>query len=174
MRTVQYYIAASLNGFVTQAQGAVDRFVYEGDFVREYLDFTKQVSAVLMGRKTYEFGLTFGVKNPYPHLRQYVFSRSLRESPDPAVTLVSEDAAAFVAALKQSEGGPIWLCGAGSLAGALLRAGLIDELLVKLNPRLFGGGVPLFDAPFPVQSLRLLRCAPDPTGVVLLHYAIER
>ncbi|MBW4601181.1 MAG: hypothetical protein KME29_16795 [Calothrix sp. FI2-JRJ7] len=35
-----------------------------------------------MGRKTYEVGLKDGISNPYPQMRQYVFSHTLKETPD--------------------------------------------------------------------------------------------
>jgi dihydrofolate reductase len=49
-----------------------------------------------MGRRTYEFGLELGVTNPYPAMRQYVISRSMAASPDPAVELIREGPAALV------------------------------------------------------------------------------
>lgn len=42
----------------------------------------KCFDVVLMGRKTYEIGLKDGISNPYPQMRQYVFSHTLKESPD--------------------------------------------------------------------------------------------
>ena len=49
---------------------------------------------VLMGRKTYEVGLREGKTNPYPTMRQFVFSHTMKENPDDNVTLVSEEAVA--------------------------------------------------------------------------------
>ncbi|MBN8564978.1 MAG: hypothetical protein J0L70_31185 [Leptolyngbya sp. UWPOB_LEPTO1] len=62
-----------------------------------------------MGRRTYEVGLKEGITSPYPHLKQYVVSRSLKESPDPAVELVSSDEIALIQMLKQHSGKDIWL-----------------------------------------------------------------
>jgi dihydrofolate reductase len=71
-------------------------------------DENRWFDTVLMGRKTYEVGLKDGFTNPYAHLRQYVFSRTMETSPDAAVTLVREDAIAQVKALKAEDGKDIW------------------------------------------------------------------
>ncbi len=57
---------------------------------------------VLMGWNTYAVGLPTGVDNPYPHLRQHVFTR--REVTVPAGITVSADAPATVRALTEREG----------------------------------------------------------------------
>ncbi|WP_322741021.1 dihydrofolate reductase family protein [Streptomyces hygroscopicus] len=74
--------------------------------------------------------------------RHYVFSRSLRESLDAGVEVVSTDPAAKVRELKTQEGKGIWLVGGGELAGALYPE--IDELVLKVNPVTVGVGIPLF------------------------------
>jgi dihydrofolate reductase len=89
-------------------------------------------------RGLYGIGLT----SPYPQLKQYVFSRTLRETPHPAVELVADDAVARVRALKEEAGKHVWLCGGGALAYALF--GEIDELILKVDPAIIGSGVPLF------------------------------
>jgi hypothetical protein len=44
----------------------VQGFLFEGDHSTDYQEsLMNDYSAVLMGRKTYEFGLQFGVKSPY-------------------------------------------------------------------------------------------------------------
>jgi dihydrofolate reductase len=49
---------------------------------------------------------------------------------------VSTDPLSRVRALKQDTGRGIWLCGGAELAAAILPA--IDELMLKVNPVLFG------------------------------------
>lgn len=69
----------------------------------------------------------------------------------------------------------------GGLNGALLRAGLIDELHVKLAPALIGGlgtpsvmdGTPLAVGEAPTR-LQLLSAQTDSAGTVRLHYAVAR
>ncbi|OKH53765.1 hypothetical protein NIES2101_09950 [Calothrix sp. HK-06] len=61
-----------------------------------------------MGRKTYEVGLKDGISNPYPQMRQYVFSHTLKESPDNNVELVSDNAVDVVKELKQQPGKNFW------------------------------------------------------------------
>jgi len=107
---------------------------------------------VLEGRATYEVGLAAGLTDAYPHLRHLVFSTTLRESPDPAVELVSTDALERVRALKAEDGLDIWLLGGGKLASALLPE--IDRLILKQNPAVIGAGVPMFDGPFQPHLFR--------------------
>jgi dihydrofolate reductase len=172
MRRVQYYVATTLDGYIAHQDGTVDGFIGEGELLDDYLSYQKQVDAVLMGRKTYEFGLQYGVTNPYPHLKQYVISKSLQQSPDPNVELVS-DGIALVKRLKSEPGRDLWLCGAGEFAASLCREELIDELIIKLNPVLFGSGISMIVGEHPMLRLELLGCKPYQSGVVLLTYRIK-
>ena len=132
----------------------------------------QRFDAVLMGRKTYEVGLREGVTNPYPTLDQYLFSRTLAESPDMAVTLVSEDAADMVASLKAQEGKAIWLCGGGDLATSLFEASLVDEFIIKLSPIVFGRGIPLLQRSLRSEPLQFMGNRHYRSGHVLLEYRV--
>lgn len=67
----------------------------------------------------------------------------------------------------------------GGLNGALLRAGLIDELYLSISPALVGGadtpsvldGPPLEVGASPTP-LRLLSCRVDAGGILFLHYEV--
>ena len=173
-RLLKYVVASTLDGRIAQRDGSFDFFAAAGDaHAPDYLASLREFGSVLMGRKTYEVGLRMGVTDPYPFLDSYVFSSSLEASPNERVHLVREDPAAWVHAFKQRPGGgDIYLCGGATLAGALLKAGLIDEMVVKLNPLLIGDGMPLFDsvpAPF---LLELSKSKTYPNGVVLLTYRV--
>ena len=128
---------------------------------------------VLMGRKTYEVGLREGVACPYPTLEQYVFSRSMRSSPDRSVQVVSNDAITTIEAMKRRTGRAIWLCGGCELATTLLKAGLIDRLILKLNPVLFGSGIPIFHDSIDVTGVALEEHHSFDSGHMILNYRLE-
>jgi len=165
MRKLAYYVATTVDGFIAHEDGSLDGFLMEGDHAKDFLESLQSFDTVLMGRATYDLGRRFGVTNPYPTMKQYVFSRTLHESPDPAVKLVSENVPGVVRELKTQLGKDIWLCGGANLASALFAEGLIDEVIVKTNPVLFGTGKPLFSGGYyansvgvgPTQDLRQRR-----------------
>ena len=173
MRALKYYVACTADRFIAHADGSFDGFLQEGEHVADFLESYKWFDTVLMGRKTYEVGLREGKTNPYPMLRSYVFSRSMKASPDPNVTLVSENAAGVVRSLRAEAGNDIWLCGGADLAATLCREGLIDELVLKVNPVLFGSGIPLFAGEIQQSALELLDSKVYGNGVVLLRYRIR-
>jgi dihydrofolate reductase len=177
MRELKYYVACTIDGFICREDGSIDCFMREGlkegEHVTDYLDSFKRFDVVLMGRKTYEVGLKAGVTNPYPTMTSYVFSRTLKESPDKRVTLIRENAVEVVRELKNKPGKDIYLCGGGDLAATLLSEGLIDEIILKLNPLLLGSGIPLFSRNIHLTELELTRSKVYGNGVVLLHYLVK-
>ena len=143
MRRLMYQVACSADGFIAHRDGSLDGFP-DGDHVADFLRTYDWFDTVLMGRKTYEVALREGVTNPYPQMRQYLFSRTMQQTPDENVHLISDDAQQLVTRLKQEDGRAIWLCGGTELAGTMFCAGLIDEVILKVNPLLLGTGIPQF------------------------------
>ena len=186
MRKLKYYIACTVDGFIAREDGSFDCFPMEGEHFADLFDRfpetipahlqealgiragNKQFDAVLMGRKTYEAGLSVGLTNPYPSLKQYVFSRSMQASPDENVQLVSDNPVGLVQELKKETGKDIWLCGGGDLAATLFRE--IDEMIVKLNPVVIGAGIPLFSRAIELTNLELVDRKIYSNGFMLLHY----
>jgi dihydrofolate reductase len=171
MRLLKYYVATTVDGFIGHEDGSFDGWLFEGQHVTDYLESLNEFDTALMGRHTYEVGLRQGVTNPYPKLKSYVFSSTMTTSPDENVTLVSSDATDFVADLKEEAGGDIYLCGGKLLASALLP--LIDEVIVKVNPVLFGSGIPMFTAFGRHVDLKLTKSKVYDNGVVFLHYRVK-
>lgn len=166
MRKLVYYVAVSLDGYIAGPAGQYDFYPVDAEMMAainaQYPEFvpsflrsqqgmspdepSKRFDTVLMGRGTYEPGLSAGVTSPYAHLKQYVVSTTLGGVDDPAVTIVESDPVELVRRLKGEPGGDIWLCGGGKLAGALL--GEIDELIIKSYPVVAGDGIPAFSGAF--------------------------
>ena len=188
MRELTYYVAASLDGRIAAPDGAFGAFLTTGDHMemieREWRDTLpapvledlglsadgSRFDAVVMGWRTYEAGLPYGVVDPYPHLDQVVFSRSHGQEEVPgSVRIVSDDPVAEVQRLKKEDGAGVWLCGGGLLAAALVDE--IDRMVIKVNPVVLGDGVPLFAGRYDPQAFELVESTPYVSGVVVNAYA---
>lgn len=189
MRELVYYIAATLDGFIARTDGSFDDFPWDDDFIGALMETypetlpapmrpgatreeNKRFDTVLMGRRTYEVGSAQGLTSPYPTLDQYLVSGSMTESPDPAVTLVSTDVIAAVADLKSQGGEAIWICGGSELATHLLLAGLIDRVILKVAPVLFGTGIPLFRGEVSGHTLRVESRREFTSGYTITEYLV--
>jgi dihydrofolate reductase len=175
MRKLSYYVATTVDGYIGHEDGSVGGFLESGQHIPDYLESLKEwFDVVLLGRKTYEFGFQYGVTNPYPWLKQYVFSRTMKESPDSNVELVSENIIELVERLKSEPGKGIYLCGGTDLATRLFAEDLIDEVILKVNPVLFGSGLPLFSGIGTNIELELTSSKIYDNGVLLLHYQVKK
>jgi dihydrofolate reductase len=175
-RTVVYFVACSLDGFIADAEGGVGWLepFQAGDTDYGYADFLAEVGDVVMGRRTYERLLGFGVRYPYADKAGWVLSsdRTL-ERADESVTVTDEPAEGLVARLKYSDAeGSVWLVGGGALAGSLFDAGLIDEMRVFVMPSTLGEGIRMLGRPRGSRRLELVRVHEWTGGVVELRYVV--
>lgn len=164
MRELVYYVAVTLDGFITGPDGGdpsgSEFFPVTDDLLRFIVENHPETlpgparaalgvdgagrafDTVVEGRGSYEIGLAAGTTNAYPHLRHLVFSTSMTVSPDPGVELVADGALDRIRELKAEAGQDIWLVGGGTLAASLLPE--IDRLVLKVNPSIVGDGIRLF------------------------------
>ncbi|SIN41209.1 Dihydrofolate reductase [Micromonospora cremea] len=193
MRKLVYFVAATVDGFIAGPDGADPTgpggfWPIPDDYLRHLISRYPETlpgparqafgidaegsrfDTVLEGRHSYDLGLKAGVTDAYPHLRHLVFSRTLGESPDPAVEVRSGDPITTVRELKRYDGKDIWVIGGGALAGALYPE--IDELVVKLAPLTIGAGIPLFgrDAVFAPRTWQLTDHTVLDSGALFLTY----
>ena len=176
MRKIVYYIASSIDGFITGANEDVSRFIYEGPGVEKYKKDLQEFDTVIMGRKTYEFAYQFGLvpgQPAYPHMKHYIFSSSLSfDNPADNVQAVKPDIE-FIKKLKEEQGSDIYLCGGGQFAGWLLDHKLIDVIKIKLNPLVLGEGTPLFGKLNNAYQLSLMESERFDDGLQILSYRPE-
>jgi dihydrofolate reductase len=194
LRKLTYYIACSLDGFIGDPGGdasSMYSFV-DGEFL-EYLRTeypetlpthgrralgidhleNRRFDTIIQGRASYELALKEGITSPYAHLREYVASRTLGESPDPHVEIVADDLVGKVRELKAEEGEfGIYLCGGSRLAGELLDE--IDELVIKTYPIVLGTGMPMFGSGFAVTRFGLDGVRTFNNGVIVRTYGRKR
>ena len=83
-----------------------------------------------------------------------------------------DDATERLAELRATTDGDIGVGGA-NLATQLLRAGLLDELMLFTHPVILGRGRPLFDGDGPPVELDLIEQATFDDGVTLHRYSVR-
>lgn len=186
MRKVKYLVANTLDGFIARPDGSVDWLIMDGtDYGMG--DFFKSIDAVLLGRKTYEFALRHSSKSEVKDkskgvegdtssdsgMKNYVFSRTMKNAPDNGAIIVSENAGKFVRNLKSKAGKDIWLMGGGELARSLLRENVVDEIGLNIHPILLGAGLPLFHEVGKQINLELTDCKPHKNGCVQVTYLVK-
>lgn len=147
MRTVTLYIATSLDGFIAGPGGSLD-FLESAQSAGEdygYAAFTDSIDTVVVGRKTYASVLDMGV--PYPHSgkRVYVYSKQLAATAD-HTEVHPGSPVDHVRDLKCLPGKGIYCEGGADIAQQLLRAELIDRIVLSTIPVHLHAGVELFPA----------------------------
>ncbi len=187
MRKVIVSNIMSLDGFVSGPNGELDWFVYSG-FVKgtEFGEYARSlisdVSAILMGRLTYEEFSSYWptAKDDDPvitermnDLPKFVFSHSLEKvawGDWGTARLVREDAVTAVDRMKQGPGGDMVIYGSATLVSALMKAGLIDEYQLIVHPIVLGKGRPEFKDLNERYTLTLVDVKQFKSGAVKLVY----
>ena len=171
MRRVRYGVGMSLDGFIADSDDGTSWMT--GDPAYDSKPFFASIDTVLVGRRSYEVMLRYGARS-YPGLRTYVFSRTLKATDYPEVTMVADDGAAVVKELRAGDGRDIWLSGGGELFRSLLAADVVDTVEVGVSPILLGQGrsfLPSLDRP---RKLRLSQEQAFPSGLLVLYYEVVR
>ncbi|MEP6819683.1 MAG: dihydrofolate reductase family protein [bacterium] len=175
MRKVTFGGANSLDNYFARKDDSVDWLMWSNEAATVMKDFWKTIDTVVMGRKTYEVALRMGAGggNPYPGVKSYVFSRTIKAKPGSGVEIISEEAAEFVRKLKSQEGKDICVMGGGLLAKSLFEADLIDEIGFNIHPVLLGSGIPLFHEMNHQIDLELIDCKPFKNGTLMVSYRVK-
>jgi len=142
------YVATSLDGYVSDKEGSIAWLESipnpdHNDF--GWKDFIKRIDALVMGRKTFETVLGFGVKWPYPK-KVFVLSHNKDIVPKKLkdkVILIQGTPKEIVTDLNAKGYKNLYIDGA-SVIQEFLKEDLIDEIIINKIPILLGGGTSLF------------------------------
>lgn len=169
MPNIIYYVAASLDGYIADADGCVDWLPQDESNDYGYTGFYGGVDALVMGRRTYDQILEFG-EWPYAGKPTYVFTSHAPTQNPYGVEFVHTDASEMVQSMGAQHPGTIWLVGGANLAEQFRAAGLIDKYVVHVMPVILGRGISLFGGDAPPTRLELVDSNSHDDGVVMLHY----
>jgi dihydrofolate reductase len=190
----QYYCAASLDGYIAEADDSLAWLLdYEGSFEGDgvepgpmgeggsYERFYEGVGALISGATTYEFVIDhLAEDSDWPYKGKPCWVLSSRDLPVPegkdvdvriANARVTDLYDQMITAAGERN---LWIVGGGNVASQFADEGLLDELLVTVVPVVLGAGKPLFDHRLPGGPMQLMGTRSFETGMVELRYEIKR
>ena len=178
MTRTQYYVAASVDGYIADRDNKLDWLFQFNDAEgvdADIASFLEGVGALAMGAATYEFVLNEGHPWPYADRPTWVFThRDLPAVQGADIRFTQADVGEVHRAMVDAAGGRnVWLVGGGKLVAQFARRGLLDEILLGVAPVVLGGGVPLLPEAIP-GKLDLREVKRLGQGFLALHYDVPR
>jgi dihydrofolate reductase len=152
MTLTQYFVAASVDGYIADSSGSLDwlfPFDRAEGVAEHYRSFLSGVGAIAMGAATYEFIRGQSAEEwPYKDQPTWVFThRALPVFAGADIRFTAAEVGVVHDDMKRAAGEKnIWLMGGGNLAAQFADRGLIDELLLGVMPVVLGAGAPLLPA----------------------------
>ncbi len=168
MRVV-YYVAASLDGRIADADHKVD---WLNPYAAEELgfhEFIRNVGVVVMGRKSFDFVHAYG-SWPYGSIPGVVLTHRPLPDFDAPIRTYDADLTQLITELKHQTDQDIWIVGGGDVAAQFLGKGLIDEVEVYTMPVILGDGPLLFGDQPPEVELVIAESKTFTNGVVMTLY----
>jgi dihydrofolate reductase len=183
MRKLKLQVQMSVDGFIAGPNSEMDWMTWNwDDKIKDYVDeLTDSVDTILLGRKmTAGFiGHWSSVKpdDPsYPFARKMidkpkvVFTKTLGRSEWENTVIAKGELADEVNKLKNQTGKDIIVYGGATFDSSLIKAGLIDEFYLFVNPAIIGNGLSIFKDINAKQALKLVKSISFECGIVLLNY----
>ena len=178
MSRFQYFVAASLDGFIATAHDDLAWLLQFDGFdggQDSYDAFMEGVGCIVMGGETYAWLMKHEPgKWPYPDTPCWVFTHHEYSAPVGSdITFVRGDVREFAPDLLKDAGDKnVWLVGGGDLVAQFANAGLLHEMIVTIIPVVLGAGKRLLPLNGPTAPLELVSSKILGGAAAELHYRL--
>ena len=184
MRKVVLDSLMSIDGYYTDLKNQIEWFprFEDEDFAWSH-DILTRADLLVFGRRTYEeFSTFFPTVDPVSagwdpyipkqlnELHKLVFSTTLKETTWKPSSIARTDPATEIARLKKQPGKDMVVIGSGTIVADLVRAGLVDELKLRIIPVILGSGKSLFKDQNDPRKMKLVESKTFKSGVQALYY----
>jgi dihydrofolate reductase len=197
MRKLKLETQVSIDGFIADINGNTDwmkwnwghDWTWDEELQRYHTELTESVDCILLSRQMAEEGFNahwqkvtedpldtrFRFAKHITDIQKIVFSRTIdRSAQIPGgwhrTEFANGDFIDVVNQLKKQEGKDIIVYGGSTFVASLIKAGLIDEFHLLVNPVALGQGLPIFNTMDNKQNMELVNAKSYKCGMVLLHY----
>ncbi len=161
--------------------GMIARENYDEDFLSHinwevFVKLAEEMGCFIIGKKTYDvYQAKKSEEYSFDNLstKKIIVSRDKKSKLLEGYTLANSPKDAL---RKASESGftRVLLTGGGALNSAFMKAGLVDEVIINVEPYVLGRGVRIFSEETFENKLELIEMRELKAGVVQVHYKIKK
>lgn len=181
----------TVDGFIAGPNSEMDwmKFPWTDDIMNYVREVSKPVDTIILGKNLAQgfiphwtaalenpaaFGETEEGARKMVETPKVVFTKTMEKSIWANTELAKGDLVNEVNALKQKKGGDIIVYGGGTFVSSLIKAQLIDEFHLFINPVAIGKGMAIFKEVETKQPLILQKSIGFDCGIVLQQYVLQR
>ena len=166
---IKMYMATSLNGYIAREDDNVE-WMQEA----QWESYDKEVAEsghIVLGNRTYGMLEDDEVNADCTY---YVLSNTGEGKVRPNVVFVQLDSNAILEALKKNNAKNVLVIGGSKTNSFLLNSGLIDEVMIDIEPLIISSGINLVDSLNADVKLELLSNKTIGNGLLQLRYKVIR
>nr|AIA12836.1 Dihydrofolate reductase [uncultured bacterium]AIA12951.1 Dihydrofolate reductase [uncultured bacterium] len=134
-----------------------------------FMQLTKRAGVVVMGSRTFAT-----MQRTLPERRLIVYTSQPEKITLEGVEKTSEDPHELIERLKNEGAKGVAISGGAAIYDMFMKADLVDEMYLTIEPVLFGSGVRLFRDSTLDHRLTLLESRHRADGSIVLHYRINK
>jgi dihydrofolate reductase len=185
MRKLKLQVQMSVDGYIAGSNGEMDWMVWDwDDKLKRYVnELTEPVDTILLGRKMTDGFISYwsdvmskpdDPSNAFAkkmiETPKVVFTKTLNKSQWMNTDIATGDLRDEINKLKSQNGRDMIVYGGATFDSSLIKAGLIDEFHLFINPAAIGNGLTIFKDLNEIQKFNLVKSIAFDCGIVLLHY----
>ncbi len=160
--------AITLDGFIGRDSKQISTSWTSQEDKKWFNQRTKEAGVIIMGSKTYE---TIGRSLP-GRLTVVMTSQPERyHTDDPGLVFTKQSPVELIEWLKNKNYSEVAICGGSSIYTQFVKAGLVQQMYLTLEPIIFGQGVGLFNEPLDTK-LHLVEQRQLSAQTLLLEYQV--
>ncbi len=163
------YMTITANGYIAKVDGTTP---WNTDSWSSYHKTVKQYPAIIIGKNTFQIMKEYNdfdkIGNPFT----IVISNSLNEKSENilSVKTIKEG----IEVLKVKDFKEVLISGGSKLNSSFLKENLIDEIILDVDSKIFGKGMPLFDHIDHDIKLNLITVKKTSSKLYQVNYSVDR
>jgi dihydrofolate reductase len=156
--------ALSADGFIARSEDDFSLAWTSKEDKKFFVERTKKAGVVVFGSKTYEM-----IGKPLKDRLNIVYSRSKKYE---GVETTDKSPAELIKDLKQRGSSEVAICGGASIYTLFMKAKVVQEIYLTIEPIIFGNGIKLFNEKLDFKLELLKSKILNSQGTLLLHYKV--